>query len=226
MKKIVINNIRQELILDNQIIYSLVIENQHEYYKLVTSLIGQINDTTEDELFHYSDGVNLLSISTNSEIIYNFFDLTYNYKKINTQITKYIIKQVKNTKTYFDFNELNSQIVLFLEKIKDEIGLPISYKDDFVINDIIKLADFNYNTEERDILTKIVNYINLLINISNIKIIFLIGLKDLLFEDELNILCKEFIHKQINLIFIDSNRKNYILKDEKIIIIDRDLCEF
>lgn len=225
MRRIVIKNIKQEILLNDFVPYNIVIENSKYYYSLINTIINQINGVIDDEYVFYSDDAKFLNIKQESEIIYNPFDFSYNYKKLNNNINKYILSEIKKTQIYYDFNQLNAQITSYLEQIKEEIQLPITYNDSFEINDIIKVADFKYDFNEENILNKIVNYINILMEITDIKIIFLVGIKDILTYEEIKELYKEFSLKQLNLILIDSHVKYNKLLNERLIIIDEDLCE-
>ena len=225
MTKIVIRGIKEEINFNNEQLNHLIVENPNYYYTIASSLINQVNDIPKEEYFYYTRNDKFMDFKRSVEIILSPLNFDYNYKKINLAINKYILSEIKQGNTIIKFNELNSKISSFLQEVKEEVALPIDFKDDFQINDLLKLSDFHYDYNQEKILNKTIDYINILIDVTNISLVILIGFNSVFSLSDFSVIDYEFKSKQVNLLFIDSYDKTEHTDNEKTIIIDKDLCE-
>ena len=75
------------------------------------------------------------------------------------------------------------------------------------------------------LLEKIICYINLYVELKNTKLFVFIGLKDILTDEDLDLLYHHCALQKVCLWLIESTKKRPSLPQEKVVIITEDLCE-
>lgn len=105
------------------------------------------------------------------------------------------------------------------------IDIPITIKNDFDFESIIKSFKFEVNFFD-NLLNNLIDLLEVKLNLSKEKIYVFINLKSYLSNEDLLELYKYIFAKNINSIFIDTNKYDDLNDNVNKIIIDTDLDEF
>ena len=118
-----------------------------------------------------------------------------------------------------------SKVYDSITNIVNLVDIPITIKNDFDFDSIIKSFKFEVNFSD-NLLNNLINLLEVKTNLSKEKIYIFINLKSYLNNEDLLEFYKYIYLKNINSIFIDTSKyadlNDYINK----VIIDRDLDEF
>lgn len=225
MRKIVYKNMEKHLDLDKNIFYNIVVENQNEYFHLVNELIILINNNEEGNITLSNDS-KICSLKKHCSIITNLFDLNLIDRKTINLLYKHIDSVTEKAKYFAELETLSCQICNILEIIRLDIDIDIDYDDEYDLISILKLANVIPVVSEGRFLLKLIDYIKLVMILTNQDIFFILNLKDLLNKEDLIAFIKEMNLLNINIINIETKIKSYKTENEYDIIIDEDLCEY
>ena len=125
---------------------------------------------------------------------------------------------------YHDTCELLSKIVGYIELIGMKMPYPISYNTELNSEGLYKLFEVSIDDDSTNLLEKLINYIKLMNRVVGIRVIMMLGLKSYLSSEEIELLYKEILYEKVIFFNIESNQDCKI-KDEHVIIFDKDICQ-
>ncbi len=214
--------IKEQILLDSQIHHVLVLENPKFYRDFVQSLNRQIED--DEEFMVFQEDYKSLQLSKYAFLMTNLFDIPLDEKKCITLIYKDLEKTISEN-LRIALEKLNLAINSFVQDITYDYPIPLMIKEDITLSSIMKLAEVKPFYEPSDFLTALISRIKTLNFLMKKNIFFLVNLHDFLLEDEIESLYREADMLHVNLVSIDAREPRIKSSHEKIIIIDRDLCE-
>lgn len=220
--KLINNRYQQHMDFDERSSWFLIVENSHEYLKVVEELIAECVECKESE-FVFSDKSNILNMSKTCLLLYDYFDLDINNKKIIGEINNRILNFVSQNDFVQDFCEVNKMLININDKILDNIDLDIEYDDDFSYDKFIKLSSYRIS-EQSKFIDKIMAYIKLYTKLKNTKLVVFVGLSTYLSKEEIKLFIKELEYLELMCLFVEPYQK-YKIENSGTIIIDDDLCE-
>lgn len=168
--------------------------------------------------------------------------LSYNYECIDIEKKVHIIKHIpsincndkkfinylyKNLEKSFDenitnkINELNTLLINLYDEINDNSTFSFVYNPEISLPKLFNATDVQFeNYEHFDLLKNLLQYINLVNSISNIRIFILYSLLNFITIEEFDLLKKEVELMNIIIINIEMFTDNSIVD----YVIDDDLC--
>lgn len=185
--------------IENPILYRSLSLNIYE------NIIYSINDT-------------IMDLNKHSLIILNPFNITLNETKLIKYLYKDLEKELLNNEAE-DLSTVETYLLNIVEKLSINTNIPIDYSEIIDINKLLSSLNIKYKDCE-NYLETLVYYIKLTNEIYQNTIIISFGLLFLLEKKEIELLKKELMILNINLIDIQFNSQNN-LKD---VIIDDDWC--
>ena len=200
--------------IEENCIYELVVEHRDTFTKLVGSLFLQTNG--EDGGFVLSENGKAIKFDKISDVIIDYFSLCPNNKKI---INKMYSKMENVSSDYlFEKSKINAEIISILDKISTSLGLgELDYNLDFSWQDIFKLYKVEFSESKDNLLEKISNYIKILSDLTEVKILFLVNVRSYLSYQSLVSLYEMVQYYKISLFLIERSVENRY-------IIDKDRC--
>ena len=222
--KIINNNWQRQIVLEDNLIYTIVFENKKYYRENILELIRQHKGY--EGRFILSNNNKELSFDKNSYFISDLFNIDINNKKIITKIYGELLKVV--TDDIAEYNKITSYIREYFETLVFNNNLDLEYNDEIEANSLLKLGDFKIQFEESDYLEKLIKFLKVLVELCNIKIIFVVGLCRVFSVEEVEKIFKEVCLNKINIINIESEYQNIKKSDcynELVYIFDQDNCE-
>lgn len=215
-----IKNIEKKFIIEPGLIYNIDIENNSLFLKLVTSLLCE-----DSETFLYFEDLNEVEFYSKSIVLYDFFNIDLNSKKILNALYKYIYKNIMNISLNESIQKVNSEIIKILESISLDLNLKTEYVTEINITSLLNLYKFSFSFESESPLEKLITYIKANLEVLNLTFIITLNTLPLFSDLEIDTLKKELDFLGLSLININLKAKT----SPKLIdqtTIDYDLCEF
>lgn len=220
MIKVIHSLLSIDIVLDSQHLNVLVIENPN----MLVSFVEEINFALEGISEEISIVENNQKLKDNSKIFFatDIFNLDFNNKRIQNAIFKKLCFEL--LKQEYPLNQVICETISILEQAITNIDSPISFNPEIDINAFLKCFSPMIDNEYDLLVEKLVNFINVLVEFTNLKVIIFLNLQCFLSESHIENLLKHCKYKDVALFLIESSHQ-YKFKDEKCIIIDKDLCE-
>lgn len=215
--------IKEEILLENNRFTTLVLENQKFFRDFIFQLEKQIRE--DEEFLVFSEDLKPLLLSKEAVLITDLFLIPFDEKKAITLIYKDLEKKM-NEDLRIGLNKVNSIIGDYLSDITYDYFLPLTFDDELSLASLLKLTNVRPDYDTLNYLDALIKRIKMISVLLKKNIFFLVNLHDLLDEEELKTFYHEINLLHIDVIAIDAHEPKTKLKDyEKIIIIDKDLCE-
>lgn len=198
----------------------LIIENIHLFNRLVIDVYEQLE-------LGYEKNFSLLNeqdknVEKEAKFILEPFSLTINNKDVQLFLNKLLLNSMKET--YIDLDEKLKPIHSFYSNAFLDLPLDIEIDANFNQKTLAKLFTYVVHDDSETIIEKVYNYTNVMTDLSIANIFIFVNLKQYLSKSEYNNFINFIKVKKINILLIE-NRTTYSNENEKILIIDKDLCE-
>jgi len=222
--KINVNYIDNELIVEDNKILNIEIYNKKFFYRFIKDLNLIENGNTIEEITAFNKQNEEITLTNKIEILSDFLDFDLYNKKYSSDFQKYIVKNSEE-KNIDKIVKEYSKVYDSISNIVNLIDIPITIKNDFDFESIIKSFKFEVNFFD-NLLNNLIDLLEVKLNLSKEKIYVFINLKSYLSNEDLLELYKYIFVKNINSIFIDTNKYDDLNDNVNKIIIDTDLDEF
>lgn len=218
------------LFLNEEIIFgdkinTLVIEDPKVFTEFTNELYLQSNNINAGQFVLSQDNL-CIDFSTHSNVYINYFcNLIDNNKNFTTKLNKHIqsiIQKDMHTDSYILMGYINE----YLKTLCSKSDLNLSYDLGDCSYPLIKTIGLNVDINTTNILEKLIDNLDAFTKLFDNQVFFMINPRLFFNEDELKELYKIVIYKKWNILNIERSVLKEISKDEKIIILDKDLCVF
>ena len=207
---------------ENQV-NELIIENAGLFQRFIRQILQQIEDDSESSIY-LTEGEKILSWEKNVEIIINPFCLDINQKKLLNRLYQNMSNIVQEKGYYLKLNELSAEIISLLTEIEFDGDISLNYAMNIEPVQIFKMMDVKIETEGKTLLEKLTEYIKMVSELLQYKLIILVNIKSYLNEEEINSLYQTVHYAKVYLLLIENLERETLLKENRIII-DNDMCE-
>lgn len=213
----------QELNLDSNKFYSLVIENVSFYRTFYIGLKNQI-ENGDDYLLYEDTNDKKESIDKDCYLIENPLNVQIDEKKINLVVQKSIgTKQPPEMRE--SYQVLLSKINEFINSISYDYYLPLIFDDGLTLVNFLKAINLRIADTTDNPVDQLVFKIRELSYVLGFKVFFIMNLYDYFTPNEIESIHKELNSLEIKMINISSHRNKYKINNEFIVDIDEDLAE-
>lgn len=213
----------QELNLDSNKFYSLVIENVSFYRTFYIGLKNQI-ENGDDYLLYEDTNDKKESIDKDCYLIENPLNVQIDEKKINLVVQKSIgTKQPPEMRE--SYQALLSKINEFINSISYDYYLPLIFDDGLTLVNFLKAINLRIADTTDNPVDQLVFKIRELSYVLGFKVFFIMNLYDFFTPQEIESIHKELNGLEIKMINISSHRNKYNINNEFIVYIDEDLAE-
>ncbi len=210
------------VILEENIINTIVVENQTAFSMMIGELVNQTKD--KEGQFVLSDGLKQLSIASSCELILEPFSLDLNQRKIISRLYSRLKDTTVESDFYVSTRELVSHIISYTDKITQTVDYPLEYSSDIDMASVFKLVDLRLEENHETLLEKILNYLSVVQEFINISVFVFVNIKSFLLDKDLQELFKAASYKKYKILLFESISREKFCDAEKIYIIDSDLC--
>lgn len=218
--KLQLKNFNFNVDLDDKI-NTIIIENTIEYRKIVNSFINELN--IKDGNILLSKDIELLMPDKYLFTFYYYFSFDINKYALNKFYKK--LKEISMLEYASETSNLKNKIEEYVYKITKEYDLYLDISCDLDIIEILKSLNVKIKQYDKLSLDKIINYMNIISEIFNIKHFVFISVKNYFTEKEILDFYKYIIYNEFNVVLVEPNNVKTIQTKEKTYIIDKDLCE-
>jgi len=201
----------------------LVVEDKHLFYKLVYDLIKQSEGAEGNWIL--SENSKIYSISKTVNVIVDFFHLNFNSKPILSKLYSNLKEISSQSDLYMDTISLKQSIIEYFEKINLELMLPVEIDTEFDITSIFKMLDVRFSEKDCELVESINIISTILRDLTGNKLIVLVNLINYLSEEEIEILYRDLYYNKYSVLLIENKWNRIKRENEKVFIIDDDLCE-
>ena len=200
-------------------INTLVIENTKMFREIIYSIITKLDG--EEGNVYFSENATDAKLSSIA-LCRDYYEVNINKKTTNI-LQKDIISRLNGN--LYEWNQWYQKGYEMLDNVLNNYDSCISIDDDMDIASIVKLFNPTFAVdEETNLLEKLINYINILVEFSDVRLLIFVSIEDYFDKEELELLFKTCQYKEVSLLIIESSHR-YRLDNEKTVLIDNDLCE-
>ena len=203
-------------------ISTLVIENI-ELFRIVVEDINKERLKEVNGFKLYNDNYEEIDINKKIILINNLIILDLNERVILNSLYKEIKEEIM-VNYYKEFDKLEKEINEFIENAIFNNNYNLIYDCSLNIEDLLKISSLKFNQED-NIVDKFLSYLDLVKDYLKIKTIILINSRNYFTDEEYKNLFEEIKRKDISLLFIENYNNRVSFSNEKLYIIDSNLCE-
>ena len=198
----------------------LIIEHKGLFAKTIEVLIKQANGEEGD--FVLSENNKIIKLEKCSDVIVDYFTMTPNNKKVLNKL--YASLEIVANNYVEEKADINARIISMLDKITTSVGgSDLTYNLDYKWSDIFKLYSVEFEEDYSDIVNKIISYIKIISQFTDIRVLFLVNARTFLSNDEMQMLYEISNYCKINIFLLESHESEE-RDDVKRYVIDKDMC--
>ena len=200
---------------------TITIENQHIFYDIITDIQSQLEGNNGE--FTISENYQPLDMRKNTELITQFVPFTVNQRELVSKLHTVLKKKAVDETLYQSTQEIISNISEYLYKLTEEQDMELTITVPEEISGILKAFDLRFDDNELSLSEKILEYIISSSELKGKTLFITVNLRSYLTDTQTEQLFQSLLLKKIQLICIESSEHER-LKNEKVIIIDKDMC--
>jgi len=199
----------------------LAVENRTLFRKYCADLYAQSQGF--DGKFIFTDGEQRLNFGKSGQIIFDLFSLSLKDKKMTSGLYD-CLTSVSDQKYQSEFALIVQQICAYLDHMSAECDLPIEYSENYLLSDLLKSAKVNFSENFDSLLEKVISYIQAIQSFTGVKILVFVNIRGYFDDAEFAELLKHIAYSDISVVCLETAQPQCV-GDEKILIIDNDMCE-
>ena len=221
--KLINEDLNNEIIFEENKVNLLVVENKKKFVEFIQEIIKQINGN-EGKFFLFDKNTEL-KIYNKVEIIKDIFDLDINNKKILNKIYHELEELSIDSEFLLETKNMESNLLKYIYCLIEKYDYPLEIIEGLDLKEIFKLLSVKLSLCFSNKIEEILEYIDLVSRILKKEIFVLVNFHIFLEKDDIVALCRECFYKKIKLLFVENQKPDIINNEEKLFIIDNDLCE-
>ncbi len=221
--KLINEDLNNEIIFEENKVNLLVVENKKKFLEFIQEIIKQINGN-EGKFFLFDKNTEL-KIHNKVEIIKDIFDLDINNKKILNKIYHELEELSIDSEFLLETKNMESNLLKYIYCLIEKYDYPLEIVEGLDLKEIFKLLSVKLSLCFSNKVEEILEYIDLVSRILKKEIFVLVNLHIFLEKDDIVALCRECFYKKIKLLFVENQKPDIINNEERLFIIDNDLCE-
>ena len=218
--KIITNLFSGEIVIENEVVSSLIIEKPDVMYKLIDQLYKSINGEENDIVL--SDENTILKISKNVELVTTFIPFNINEKRLITKINSLLEQEAVNEIHYYETMNLLTSIEKYVNIIADVLPCNIDYSN-INISSLIKMCGISIVDDGVSVIERVFNYMTLVRELLGEKVFVFVNMHSFFDINEMKMFVDTLIAHKFYVLLIDSNEYGKINKVRRVIV-DKDLC--
>ncbi len=213
---------------DYQIIFEkkssnmIVIPDHNLLFRYQRELIAQCNGELGE--FTITDLDQQLKMESEIELIPHPYLLSLNSKKTISYLHKKIIKETAILGYPEKIETINREIIKILKDIKADLLINYVFDTDFGLDNFIKWYDVKYEESVNDPGELIIKYLDLVREITKIKLMIFFHAYMFLTQSQLLELDKYLVYHDMTALYLENNKPNLKRDNSNIYIIDQDMC--
>lgn len=215
-------HIETPIVLDSASPFVLSIENSKEFFRIVTEIKNAFaGETSEFSFYNESEAI---SPEKHGEMILSPFYFEFTDKKLINLLYKKLQYNFNQGDFIVGFNEINANVDSFLYDLCATVDFSLEHEE-LTIESLLKTCSVIPTKTYDTLIEKLVCYVNIFIELKAVSFFVLVGIKDVLSDEDLSLLYKHCEMNKVGLFLIERRTDEKKIKNERKIIITEDLCE-
>ena len=202
-------------------VLTIVIENQHIFYNMISDIQNQAEGNNGQ--FVLSENYTPLDMRKNVELISQLVPFSVNQKELISKLHSLLKRKSVDEIMYQQTHELLSKISEYLYKLTEEQEMELAITSPEDITGILKTFDVKFDDNDMSLDEKLLEYTITSSELKGKKLFIIVNLRSYLNDKDTEQLFQSLLLKKIQLICIESSEHER-LKNEEVIIIDKDMC--
>ena len=201
---------------------TLAIENPKFFRSIILGLYDQLSGLSGD--FVLSENGKELNLGALTEIIDNCICLSMNSKTLLGKIASAMEKLAYSEDFYFETSNMLHHVEQYINDLSFQLDCDVQCSHQAIAG-LLKASGLIIREEYESHLEKIVDYMELVREFNGHNLFIFINMRTFFSNNEIGEFFATVLSHNYNVLLVDGVSTN-ILKDEKRITIDADLCEF
>lgn len=202
-------------------INTLIIENPVFFTEIISDIYKQCEGEEGDSVL--SDKYTPLAFSKNAELITQFVPFSINQKTLITKLNQTLERSAVSEEFYLSTQEVLQKIEKWLFDISFPLPLDIETTKLNPAN-LIKSAGVSFSEDNTCLTQKIIDYMDVMRELDHERVFIFVNLRCYIEEEKCDKFFETVLDHDFKIFLIESFEKN-LLKKERRVIIDNDLCE-
>ena len=207
--------------LNENKVLTLTIENQRVFYELITDIQAQLDGNNGE--FVLSEDFQPQDMRRHTELVSQLVPFTVNQKELISKLHTMLKKKAIDETMYQPTHEILANISEYLYKLTEEQDMELAITAPEDITGILKAFDVRFDDNGLSLSEKLLEYALTSSELKGKRVFIIVNLRSYLTDNEAEQLFQSMILKKIHLICIESSEHER-LKNEEVIIIDKDMC--
>ena len=221
--KLIHEDLSNEIIFEENKVNLLIVENKEKFVEFIQEIIKQIDG--EYGKFSLFEENNELKINDKIDIIKDIFDLNLNNKKVLNKVYHELEKLSVDAEFLLETKNMENSLLKYIYYLVENYDYPLEIIEEIDLKEIFKLFSVKLSLCFSNKIEEILEYIDLVSKIFKKEIFILINFHIFLENKDIVVLYRECFYKKIKLLFVENQKPDIINNEEKLFIIDNDLCE-
>lgn len=201
---------------------SLVIENQDIFRRFLVSLYNQINGK-EGEIILSEDDKEL-KISSKVDIIYEFVSFDINQKKLIAKIIATLEERALDEINFARTQKFLSEWELYVEELTDVFSCNVSFNS-ISMSSLLKASGVKVGHDYISEIEEVQDYMSLSCELLGERLFVYVNMRSYFTDEQMQMFIEYVINHKYKVILLESSARS-LLKGEKRITVDCDLCVF
>ena len=199
----------------------LAVENKTLFRKYCADLYAQSQGF--DGEFIFLDGEQRLNFGKSGQIIFDLFSLSLKDKKLISGLYD-CLKSLSDRKYQSEFALIVQQICSYLDRMSTECDLPIEYSENYLLSALLKSAKVGFCENFGSLTEKVISYMQAVGDFTDVKTLVFVNVRGYFDDAEYAEFLKHIAYSDISVVCLECAQPKRV-GDEKILIIDDDMCE-
>ena len=200
----------------------VVIENPRYFRRISWELYCQIKGG--GGRFVLSDSDKEIELNKWAEIILSPFAVNTGDTRFGKKLYKQL-EDIANEEELQETGQINSHIFEYLYGLMDYLGYDLTCDEEVDLQVLFKAAGVKPVFDNSDSLHEMVDYIDLLSSLLNMRLIVMLNYRMFLEVEELKLFYNTVSQKKLSVLLLENSMKNEKIECEDVLTIDSDLCE-
>lgn len=215
---------KNEIVFDDESVNVIQTNNKILFQNIMEKIFQNTKENTL-EIQLISNENETLKFQDNVFFVTDLYNLNINTKTVTSKISEYISESFMLDESTEIEKNIHDIEEIVLDKLSD-LSFEVTIKNEIEIPDIVKLFGIKINTEEYvSILNRLELLISILARFTEVKILIIANLKNILNNEQIIEFYKMSLYNGINILLIESEQHEK-LKYEKILEIDENFNDF
>ncbi len=207
--------------LDENIVNVLVVENKKLFREMIQQFMQALLGLNSKWIL--SEDSKAISLNKSAAIIADPLNVDLNERKLLDGLYNEMGNIAVNENHYMETFLIRNNLLTYVNNVMHDVDYPFLEVSEISISNLFKLSGVRFESYEGELLEKIVSYAYLCTRFKRCRLIVFVNLKIYFSDEELAEFYKDMLYKKIHILLVE-NRETSRLTNEKITVIDNDLC--